>query len=176
MVPGYPSEMRKTRLSLVLLAAMTLRAAPEYPNCGPDIYDPQAEGFPLINLALKEAQTEYKRVLLDFGANWCPWCHRLHQVFTADDAVRRKLAASYVVVMIDVNKRKGLARNAAVNEKYGNPIRAGLPVLVVLDAGGQPLVTQETGAFEKSGQTEADDPAKVLAFLEQWARPARPPP
>ena len=165
-----------TVISLVLLTATTLRAAPEYPNRGPDIYDPQADGFNLIDAALKQARIDNKRVLLDFGANWCPWCHLLHQVFTADDAVRRKLAAGYVVVMIDVNKRQGPARNAAVNEKYGNPITAGLPVLVVLDAGGRPLVTQETGAFEKSGQIEADDPAKVLAFLEQWAPPAGPQP
>lgn len=156
-----------TVISLVLLTATTLRAAPEYPDRGPDIYDPQADGFVLINAALQQARAENKRVLLDFGANWCPWCHLLHQLFTSDDSVRRKLAASYVVVMIDVNKRKGTARNAAVNEKYGNPIKAGLPVLVLLDADGRQLVTQETGAFEKSGGAEADDPAKVLAFLEQ---------
>jgi thiol:disulfide interchange protein len=168
--------MRMTVISLILLTATTLRAAPEYPNRGPDIYDPQADGFSLIAAALTQARIDNKRVLLDFGANWCPWCHLLHQVFTADDAVRQKLAADYVVVMIDVNKRKGPARNAAVNEKYGNPIKAGLPVLVVLDTGGRPLVIQETGAFEKSGQAEADDPAKVLAFLEKWAAPARPQP
>jgi thiol:disulfide interchange protein len=167
--------MRTALVLLTLMAAPALRAGPEYPNRGPDIYDPQADGSVLINTALQQARTENKRVLLDFGANWCPWCHLLHQVFTTDDAVRRQLAAGYVVVMVDVNKRKGPARNAAVDEKYGNPIKLGLPVLVVLDTGGQPLVTQETGAFEKSGDTEADDPAKVLAFLEKWAPPARPP-
>jgi thiol:disulfide interchange protein len=125
---------------------------------------------------LRQAKTDNKRVLLDFGANWCPWCHRLHQIFTVDEAVRRKLGTSYVLVMIDVNKRKGTARNAAVNEKYGNPIREGLPVLVVLDGEDRPLVTQETGAFERGGKVEADDPAKVLAFLEKWAPPARPRP
>jgi thiol:disulfide interchange protein len=166
--------MRTPIILLALLTATMLRAAPEYPKRGLDIYDPQADGFVLINTALQQARTEHKRVLLDFGANWCPWCHILHQVFTTDDAVRRALTAGYVVVMVDVNKRKGPARNAAVNEKYGNPIKLGLPVLVVLDAEGQPLMTQETGAFEKSGQADADDSAKVLAFLEKWAPPARP--
>jgi thiol:disulfide interchange protein len=173
---GYFPGMRTAVVLFALLAAPALRAGPEYPSRGPDIYDPQADGFVLINTALQQARAENKRVLLDFGANWCPWCHLLHQVFTADDSVRRKLAAGYVVVMIDVNKRKGPARNAAVNEQYGNPIKAGLPVLVVLDAGGRPLVTQETGAFEKSGQAEADDPAKVLVFLEKWSPPTRLPP
>ena len=46
-------------------------------------------------------------------------------------------------------------------------IRHGLPVLVVLDAAGRPLTTQDTGALE-DGKT-AHDPAKVLAFLRRWA-------
>jgi uncharacterized protein YyaL (SSP411 family) len=25
-----------------------------------------------------------KRVLLQFGANWCPWCHKLHSLFDTD--------------------------------------------------------------------------------------------
>lgn len=152
-----------------LLAAALLQAAPEYPNRGPDIYDVKADGFALIQTALQEAKAGNKRVLLDFGANWCPWCHALHRLFTTDDRVRGRLAADYVVVMIDVNQRHGAARNAAVNAQYGNPIKAGLPVLVVLDDDGHRLVTQETGALEQGGGVEAHDPAKVLAFLRKWA-------
>jgi len=168
--------MRLRVISCALLAATALRAAPEYPACGPDIYDSQADGFVLIATALRQARGGHQRVLLDFGANWCPWCHRLHHLFTNDDSVRRQLAAGYVLVMIDVNRRKDPARNAAVNAKYDNPVRQGLPVLVVLYQAGRPLVTQATGAFEAGGQTEADDPAKVLAFLQRWAPPAPPPP
>lgn len=166
--------MRPALLLAALLAVPLRGAAPEYPNRGPDIYDPSADGATLIDAALRQAQTGHKRVLLDFGANWCPWCHALHRLFTTDDAVRRRLAADYVVVMIDVNQRHGTARNAAVNESYGNPIREGLPVLVVLDAAGHPLVTQETGALEKGDGTEAHDPPKVLAFLAHWAARAQP--
>lgn len=165
----------RTRLLLVLLlATASLLAGPEYPQHGPDVYDPQADGSALVSEALRQAKAEHKRVLLDFGANWCPWCHRLHQVFTTDETVRRKLAAGYLLVMIDVNKRHGTPRNAAVNEQYGDPIKEGLPVLVVLDADGRKLVTQETGALEQGGGIEAHDPAKVAAFLAQWMpAPAR---
>jgi thiol:disulfide interchange protein len=163
--------VRTTFLFAALLAALVLRAGPEYANRGPDIYDPKADGFVLIDAALRQAATGHKRVLLDFGANWCSWCHALHRLFTTDADVRRRLAADYGVVMIDVNQRHGPARNAAVNEKYGNPIKAGLPVLVVLDADGRQLVTQETGALEKGGDGEVHDPAKVVAFLEKWAAP-----
>ena len=166
--------MRLPLAFLLLLAAAVLRAEPEYPKQGPDIYDIQADGAALIRSAEQQAQAGHKHILLDFGANWCPWCHALHRTFTTDDAVRRRLAADYVLVMIDVNKRHGPARNAAVNDQYGNPIRLGLPVLVVLDADGRPLATQETGALEKGDGTVAHDPAKVLAFLARWAPPGRP--
>jgi thiol:disulfide interchange protein len=163
--------MRTTFVLAALLAALTLHAAPEYPNRGPDIYDSRADGSLLIDTALRQASAAHKRVLLDFGANWCSWCHALHRLFTTDAEVRRRLAADYVVVMIDVNQRHGPARNAAVNEKYGNPIKEGLPVLVVLDPDGRQLVTQETGALEQAGAGEAHDPAKVIAFLKHWAPP-----
>ncbi|MEO5960754.1 MAG: hypothetical protein ABIZ49_11005 [Opitutaceae bacterium] len=58
------------------------------------------------------------------------------------------LNANYQLVLIDVNTRKGSARNADINARYGNPTKEGLPVLVVLDASGKLLTTQETGALE----------------------------
>ena len=94
------------------------------------------------------------------------WCHRLHRVFTTDAQVSSALKRDFVVVMIDVNKRNGPARNAAVDAHYGNPTQFGLPVLVVLDASGRRLTTQETGALEKG---DAHDPAKIVAFLKKWA-------
>ncbi len=165
--------MRAVFPALALLASAFAAAAPEYPARGPDIYDPAADGFALVRAAQDQARAGHQRVLLDFGANWCPWCHALHRLFTTEDRIRRRLASGFVVVMIDVNRRHGPARNAALNERYGNPVRFGLPVLVVLDADGRPLVTQETGSLEMGDGTEAHDPAKVLAFLEKWA-PAPP--
>ena len=155
----------------VLLIALPLRAAPEYPDRGPDIYDPKASGTEQISRALAQAKAEGKRVLLDFGANWCPWCRKLEHTFQTAATVRERLDRNYIVVMIDVNMRHGEKRNADVNLKYGNPIHQGLPVLVILDADGQQLVTRETGALEEG---DHHDPAKVAAFLDRWKpAPAR---
>jgi thiol:disulfide interchange protein len=153
-------------LSLALLALVPLSAEPEYPAMGPDLYDAQADGFALIKAALARAKAEHKTVLLDFGANWCPWCRKLDQTMASNPALAAKVASDYVVVMIDVNMRKGVKRNTDVNTKYGNPIHEGLPVLVVLDADGKQLATQETGALEEG---DHHDPAKVLKFLSAWA-------
>ena len=153
-------------LFLVLASTLALAAAPEYPTRGPDIYDTQADGNALIASALARAKAENKQVLLDFGANWCPWCHRLHALFETNPQVAAALAKNYVVVMIDVNTRHGVKRNAQVNLKYGNPIHYGLPVLMVINANGETVTTQDSGELEEG---EGHSPAKVLAFLEKWA-------
>ena len=158
----------KLLTTLALLAAATaLHAEPEYPKMGPDIYDTQADGTVQIATALAQAKAEHKHVLVKLGANWCIWCRRLSHTFETDAAVAQALHDNYVLVLIDVNHRNGKARNDAVNDRFGNPMAQGLPVLVVLDADGRQLTTQETGALEDG--KAAHDPAKVIAFLRQWA-------
>jgi thiol:disulfide interchange protein len=161
-------------LAFAILAALLpagLRAAPEYPAKGPDIYDTKADGSAQIASALSKASAEHKRVLLDFGANWCIWCRRLHATFESDPSVSEALGRGFVVVMIDVNTRNGVKRNAGVNERYGDPIRHGIPVLVVLDSDGKQLTTKDSGELEEG---EGHSPVKINAFLAAWAPTGRP--
>jgi mannobiose 2-epimerase len=146
-------------LSLVLPA---VRAAdPTSKPARPAIYDETADGVRQIATALAQARSENKHVLLMFGANWCGWCHRLHKLFESDAAIAAELQRGYELVLIDVNK----GHNAAVDQRYGKPTQFGLPVLVVLDASGKALKTQDTGKLEEG---DHHDPAKVLAFLKEW--------
>lgn len=109
------------------------------------IYDESADGGKQAEEGLVRAKKENKHVLLMFGANWCGWCHRLHKRFESDAQIAAKLKQDFVVVMIDVNQN----HNADVNQRYGNPTRFGLPVLMVLDAAGRALTTQDTGKLEE---------------------------
>jgi len=126
------------------------------------LYDESVDGSKQIADALKIAKKENKRVLLQFGANWCGWCHLLHNLFESDKNIEARLKADYVVVLIDVNK----GHNKEVDQKYGKPTRFGLPVIVILDSDGKQLTTKDTAELEKGKQ---HDPAKVLAFLEEWS-------
>ena len=158
--------MKRLFFLALALVALPLSAAPEYPKMGPDVYDTQADGTAQIAAALGRAAAGQKHVLLVFGANWCIWCRRLHATFQDDPKVASLLHARFEVVLIDVNTRGGEKRNAAVNQRYGNPIAKGLPVLVVLDATGRQLITKDSGELEDG---DKHDPAKVLAFLAAWA-------
>jgi thiol:disulfide interchange protein len=157
--------------ALSLVPAQGLRADPEYPKMGPDIYDVHADGSAQVSAAIITAAAEHKRVLLVFGANWCIWCHRLHSTFEANPEIAQALDRGFVVVDIDVNARKGEQRNADVVARYGNPIEHGIPVLVVLAADGKQLTTKDSGELEDG---EGHSPAKILAFLAAWAPPAHP--
>jgi thioredoxin-related protein len=159
--------MKLLPLLLFVAATACFGAATEYPKMGPDLYDPTADGNVQIAAALKQAKAEHKHVLLMFGANWCIWCRRLHHTFESVPAVTKALNENHVLVLIDVNMRHGVKRNDEINTRYGNPIKEGLPVFVVLDADGKQLATQESGALEND--KEGHDPAKVIAFLQQWA-------
>jgi thioredoxin-related protein len=138
------------------------KAKPERPK----LYDTEADGNKQIDDALKLAKAKNKRVLLKFGANWCGWCHKLSKCFKTEPEVSKVLKENYVLVLIDVDAKEGEERhNADVIERYGNPTKHGLPVLVVLDADGKQLTTQDTDLLEEG---DHHDPEKVLEFLEKW--------
>jgi len=151
-------------LGLVLMLSAGLVAAEPAKSTTPKpkIYDESADGSKQIDDALALAKKEKKRVLLQFGANWCGWCLKLHKLFESDKEIAAKLKAGYVVVLIDVNEE----HNSDINERYGKPTKHGLPVIVVLDADGKQLTTQDTGKLEEG---DHHDVKKVKAFLREWA-------
>jgi len=166
-----PTRILFAAAVLAALLPAGAAAGPEYPAKGPDIYDTHADAGVQIAAALARARVEHRRVLLDFGANWCIWCRRLHSTFESNPEVAGALDRGFIVVMIDVNTRNGVDRNAGVNERYGNPIRHGIPVLVVLDSDGKQLTTKDSGELEEG---EGHSPAKITAFLAEWAPPGHP--
>ena len=146
---------------VLLLATLGQVHAEDTPKTKPAIYDESLDGSKQIADALVRARKDGKHVLLQFGANWCGWCHKLHSLFDADKSIAEELKRNYVVVLIDVNKE----HNQDVDTKYGHPMRLGLPVIVILDADGRQLTTQDTGKLEEG---DHHDPKKVLAFLREW--------
>jgi len=169
---SFPHPRKFLALACVAaLAAVPILASPEYPEMGPDIYDVHANGTAQIAAALGRAAAEHKRVVLVFGANWCIWCHRLHNTLETDPTVSRILGDHFVLVDVDVNRRKGVDRNADVVARYGNPTRLGLPVLVVLDAGGRQLCTKDSGELEEG---HGHSPKKIAEFLTLWSPAGNP--
>ena len=138
----------------------TLRAADATQTSRPNIYDETLDGSKQVAEAVTIAKKDNKRVLLQFGANWCGWCHKLHRLFGTDKDINSELKAHYVVILVDVNK----GHNEALLKKY-RAEQLGLPSLVVLDSDGNHITTKNTGELE---QGDHHSPEKVMAFLKQW--------
>lgn len=166
--PGLIIMVRSV-LFFVLLASLyaPMRADPEYKLMGQDIFDRQVNGEELVDKAITRAQQEHKRIVLFFGANWCPWCRELHHAFTEDPSILAVLRPSFILVYIDANTRNNTKRNPMMIERYGNPVKNGLPALVLLDQDGTQLTTQETGPL--AGSTDEEVAKRVTEFLAKWA-------
>ena len=132
------------------------------------IYDESADASADIAAALARATANNRRVLIQWGGNWCVWCVRLHELAKKDAKIARTLMYEYDVVLVDIGDWK---KNMDLAAKYGADLKGtGVPYLTVLDASGKVLANQETGALEDK-EKNAHDPAKVLAFLQAQQAP-----
>jgi thioredoxin-related protein len=155
--------------SLTAIGAGALAAKPEYPAMGNDIFDAKVSAETLISDAVTLANREDKKVLLFFGANWCPWCRRLHAALSKDPAIQARLSQKFVLVYVDANTRNDRNRNAGVLAKYGDPVKQyGLPVLLLLDRNGNPLTTRETDSLAADSDQEVA--VRVRAVLGEWSK------
>ena len=125
------------------------------------LYPDGAQAAADITAALARATREKKRVLLDFGGNWCGDCQVLEIYFHAPPN-RGLLEDNYVLVPVNIGRYD---ENLDLAAKYGVPVSKGVPALAVLDATGQVLYSQRDGEFESMRKL---DPASVTAFLMQW--------
>ncbi len=131
----------------------------------PPIYDTKIDGATQIAEALVKAKRDHKHVLLQFGANWCVWCHRLDGVLKVDKALAKLIQYEYEFVLIDVDDINGKRHNDEIDARYGRPTKNGLPAWVILDADGKQLVTINTEPLE---QGDGYDTSKVAAALNKW--------
>jgi len=75
------------------------------------------------------------------------------------------LAKGFVVVHVNVGD-KGISDNFAIAERYGVPLKKGVPALVVLEADGRVVYAQKNGEFESM---RSMDPKSVNDFLTRWS-------
>jgi thiol:disulfide interchange protein len=119
--------------------------------------DPKAD----IEAAMAQARREHKRVILDFGGDWCGDCQVLdiyfHKAPNSD-----LLAKKFVLVHVWIGH---MDKNIDVAAKYGVPINKGVPALAVLAPDGKVLYSQATGEFADMRHM---DPASVSEFLNKW--------
>ena len=126
-----------------------------------DIYSDTADAHADIRAALDTASREHKRVILDFGGNWCGDCQVL-DIYFHNPQNRPILDANYVLVHVNIGHYD---RNQDVAAKYETPLTKGVPALAILDGHGRVVYSQRNGEFEAMRRM---DPSSVAEFLEKW--------
>lgn len=143
---------------LALLIGSSLTLAQESFHVNRDLYSTNSDPAADIANAKIAARQGRKRILLEFGGNWCGDCQLLdyyyHQAPNAE-----LLAKHFVVVRVDIGH---MDHNMDIAQKYHVPVTKGVPALAVLDANGKLLYSEQPKEFEHSS------PEAITAFLNRW--------
>lgn len=125
------------------------------------LYDETIDPRTEIAAGLKKAQAEHKRVILDFGGDWCGDCQVL-DIYFHDPMNLELLEKNFVVVHVFIGR---MDKNIDLAAQYGVPINRGVPALAVLDSRGKVLHAQQTGQFSDMRHM---DISSVHEFLTHW--------
>jgi len=146
-------------LSLAPLSCATAQMST--PFVKKHLYDATADPKADIAAALKQARAEKKRVILDFGGDWCGDCQVL-DIYMHQSPNAELLAKHFIVVHVDIGR---MDHNVDIAEKYKVPIKKGVPALAVLDSSGKLLYSQDHGDFENMRNMKS---SSVTDFLNKW--------
>jgi thioredoxin 1 len=168
-MPAFPKPIAIAALAGALLLSAGGLGCRRAPVEAPAIEEPgQAVIYPEggraehdIAAALAKATKEKKRVLIDFGGNWCGDCQVL-EIYFHDPANLGLLEQNYVLVPVNIGRYD---ENMDIAARYGVPVSKGVPALAVLDASGQLLYSQRNAEFQAMRRM---DSASVTTFLLQW--------
>ncbi|OQX98910.1 MAG: hypothetical protein B6I20_10535 [Bacteroidetes bacterium 4572_117] len=87
----------------------------------------------------------------------------LHKFYNADNQIDSALNANYVVSLVNYSKEN---KNLDILKQFEYPQRFGFPVIVILDADGRRLHTQNSVHLE---QGRGYSKKKFLEFLNNWS-------
>jgi len=123
----------------------------------PDISEAQHD----VDAALVEAKRTHKRILLDFGGDWCGDCQVLDIYFNQSPNAEL-LEKNFIKVNINIGHQDA---NLEIAHKYGVPVK-GVPALAIIDANGKVIMSQD---HEFSSMRNMPSSA-VTDFLNKWKR------
>lgn len=112
-----------------------------------------------IRAAVIQAHKTHKRVILDFGGDWCGDCQVLN-IYFHQSPNAELLEKNFVLVDVNIGH---MDQNLELAHKYGVPV-AGVPALAVLDDHGKVIYAQS----KEFADMRHMQPASVTEFLTKW--------
>jgi len=164
----HPIRNLALGLTTATLLATSAFAAPEPPpQLGNTQTTPVAAPYPDSALAHKQveeafrtAKKTHRKVLLDFGGNWCPDCRILAGIFESPK-VEAWAESQFVIVPINVGR---MNTNLDIAAQYGVKIKA-VPTVLIVTPEGKLLDPDGTEAL---GNARAMSPQAAIDLIGQW--------
>ena len=121
--------------------AQEASAATEYR--APVKYEPRSDPDKYLADAVAEAKRSHRNILIEVGGEWCSWCHIMDDFFRTHAELLALREKNYVLMKINMSREN---ENKAFLSRY--PRIHGYPHILILDAEGKLLFSQETSALE----------------------------
>jgi thiol-disulfide isomerase/thioredoxin len=167
---------------LSLLLALSVHAAEinaEPCDDAGQVYRVCSDQAQTFQAALNSAQEKKKNLLVEFGAEWCAWCHSLHKLFhdPAQEKNWASMSALFEVGLYNGREKspsgqKVLEQVMAFAGETKEP--AGIPILALIDPAKKKAVIIDTEPLEHNvGKNKGHDPKKVFKALQAAAKKLR---
>ena len=158
------SSVRAMAATAVLMAGALAAGAqmtPPMPAARAHIYPGTETAQADIKAGLAQAKREHKRVIVDFGGDWCGDCQVLN-IYYHQSPNAELLKKYYVLVDVNVGH---IDTNLDLGDKYGVVLKKGVPALAVLRPDGSVVYAQKSGEFENMRNMNSQ---AVTDFLNKW--------
>ncbi len=116
-------------------------------------YDPEADPSADYAATLSAATEQDKKVLVVFGADWCPDC-RAFDALIKQEPLKDTIESNFVVMHVDIGNWD---RNMAFTEQFGEPVAKGIPSIAILTAEKELLYVAEGGEFASARSSTTED-------------------
>ena len=124
-------------------------------------FDPNRDALADIQSAIAEAQRTGKRIILDVGGDWCPYCREMNKFFLDNPDVLQFREENFITLAIFYSSDN---KNEKALSQY--PKVLGIPHFFVLEGDGTLLHSQHVKELRMNGSY---DIRKMKDFLTKWA-------
>jgi uncharacterized protein YyaL (SSP411 family) len=160
----------KHRFAIALVALMMTMTGGAQTALKKEVYNENINTLEQIDEAVSQAKAAGKYVVCQVGGNWCPWCLRFADFITSDEDIAKLINDNFIYIHVNYNPHRAASAEKTKQAKQtmsrlGNPARFGFPVMVVLDADGKVIHTQDSSFLEEG---QGYDKEKVMRFFSNW--------
>ena len=123
-------ETYSMTLKIPVFLAFLTWSITAYATRYPLTYDEHADPKSEFVTALAEARSSDKKVLIIFGANWCPDCQKFDKQLQSA-SINAVIDNKFVIIKANIGNWD---KNMDFAEWFGNPAKEGIPSIAIVDA------------------------------------------